>query len=111
VQFVDEADVVAALLAAGPSEATGVCNVATDDWLDAHDIAALSGGKVVTLPRRVLLGAAELARRSRLFPFGADRAVLVAGPLALEVTRARRVLGWAPSRSSREVLAEMLTAG
>jgi nucleoside-diphosphate-sugar epimerase len=108
VQFVDEADVVAAFVAAGLSVATGACNVATVDWLDAAALAQLSGGRVLALPRRALLGLSEMGRRSHLLPFGADRAVLVAGPLALGVQRAERALGWRPQRTSAEVLSRAL---
>ena len=111
VQFVDEADVVAALVAGGRSPATGACNVATDDWLDAAAIARLSGGRVLALPRRLLLRSAEVGRRLGLSPFGADRAVLLSGPLALDPALARRTLGWAPTRRSAEVLAAMVRAG
>jgi UDP-glucose 4-epimerase len=108
VQFLDQADVVAALLAAGWSSVTGPCNVATTDWLDAPAIASLSGGRLITLPRGVLLGTAQLARRVHLAPFGADRAVLVAGPLALDAGRAGEAaaaLGRRPSCAPERGLA------
>jgi UDP-glucose 4-epimerase len=105
LQFVDEADVVDALRGSGAATATGVVNVATSDWLDAPAVASVAGGRVVAVPRRVLIGASEVGRRARLLPFGADRAVLLSGPLALSVDRAADVLGWRPSRTSREVLA------
>jgi len=105
VQFLDEADAVAALVAGGWSEFTGICNVGTADWLDASAIAALWGTRVVPLPRRVLLAGAEAGRRLGIFPFGADRAVLLAGPLALGVQLAPAAIGWRPGRTSVQVLA------
>ncbi|HLY81365.1 MAG TPA: hypothetical protein VKQ71_00195, partial [Acidimicrobiales bacterium] len=105
LQFVDEADVAAALVAAGPSGATGVCNVATADWLSAADIARIAGGRVLRLPRTVLVGASEVIYRLRLLPFGADRSALLNGPLALDCTRAGELLGWRPTRRSADVLA------
>lgn len=107
-QFVDEADVADAFIRAGRRAMAGVLNVATSDWLDAPALAALSGGKVVALPRAVLLGLSEAARRCRLLPFGADRAVLIDGPLALDNTRAGQELGWHPQSSSHDVLARAL---
>lgn len=119
LQFVDEADAVAAVVAAGRLAVGGpaaaahdargpvplVVNVATDDWLDAAGIAAVTGGRVLRLPLRVLIAASEAGRRARLAPFGADRAVLVNGPLALDNHVAARTLGWRPTRPSVEVLA------
>ena len=110
LQFVDEADVVAALLLAGSAAHAGVVNVATVDWLDAPALARLAGGRVVAVPRGVLIGLSEWGRRLGLLPFGADRSVLLSGPLAMSVDRAAEVLGWRPARSSREVLARALAA-
>jgi UDP-glucose 4-epimerase len=105
LQFVDEADVADALLAAGRPASAGVFNVATDDWLSAADIAKIAGGRVIHLPRSVLVGASEVLFRFRLLPFGADRAALVNGPLALDCTKAAHELDWRPSRRSADVLA------
>ncbi len=110
VQFLDEADVVAALLAAGRA-GSGVgplLNVAPPDWLSAADIARISGGRVVALPGPALLGVAEIGRRLRLLPFGADRAVLLGGPLALDPAAAGAELGWQARWSSADVLAAAL---
>ncbi|MCU4184357.1 NAD-dependent epimerase/dehydratase family protein [Acidiferrimicrobium sp. IK] len=135
VQFLDEQDAVEALLAAGRAVLGGggpglggggpglggggvglaggsglVLNAATTDWLSASDIAAVSGGRVLTVSRRLLLAASEAGRRARLLPFGADRAALLGGPLALDSARAGELLGWAPTRTSAAVLAEALGA-
>ena len=105
LQFVHEDDAVAALRAAAVAGAAGeVVNVATDDWLDEGEIATLAGGRVVRLPRRVMLAVAEAAFRTRVFDAGADRAVLLSGPLALDCTRAHDVLGWRATRGSADVL-------
>jgi UDP-glucose 4-epimerase len=108
LQFVGEDDVASALLAAGMSSATGVWNIATDDWMSAADIAALAGGRVLRLPRALLVGASEAVFRLGLLPFGADRAALLNGPLALDCALAARELGWRPTRRSAEVLAAAL---
>jgi nucleoside-diphosphate-sugar epimerase len=62
----------------------------------------------VALPAPALFAVAEWARRLRLSPFGVDRAVLLAGPLALDPARAERELGWRASKGSAEVLAGFL---
>jgi nucleoside-diphosphate-sugar epimerase len=108
LQFLDEDDAARALFAAGRSEATGVFNVATDDWLSEVDIARLAGGRVVRVPLGLALSAAEVAVRLRLLPFGADRAVFLNGPIAIDPGRAAATLGWHPTRRSADVLAEFL---
>jgi len=113
LQFLAEDDAAAALHLAGGSDVTGVVNVATEDWLTADDIARVAGSRlgVVRLPRRLLLAGSEAGFRLRLLPFGADRAVMVTGPLALDPARAAAELGWRPTRSSADVLADALAAG
>jgi len=108
LQFLDEDDAAGALLAAGTSDATGVWNVAPPDWLDEHDIARMAGGRVLRLPTRAALTVAELGLRARVLPFGADRACLLDGPLALDPSRALDAFGWRATRSSAEVLTAAL---
>jgi UDP-glucose 4-epimerase len=111
VQWLDESDAVAGLLAAGQALLAGtgvngqVLNLATTDWLAANDVAQLARSRVIELPLSALVGLSELGKRLRVTPFGADRAVLIAGPLALSVTRAERLLGWRPRKTSAGVLA------
>jgi UDP-glucose 4-epimerase len=105
LQFLDEDDAARGLLEAGLRAATGTWNLAPPDWLDAPDVAAIAGGRVVRLPLRALMACSEGAFRARLLPFGADRACLLAGPLALDVARAREDLGWTATQTSAEVLA------
>jgi nucleoside-diphosphate-sugar epimerase len=111
LQFLDEDDAARALELGGSSTATGVVNVAPGDWLDAPGVARVARSRVVRLPRPLLTGVAEAAFRLRLTPFGADRAILVRGPLALSSERAAAVLGWTATRSSAEVLAAALGRG
>jgi UDP-glucose 4-epimerase len=114
VQWLDEDDAVAGLLAVGrdllgAGRAAGqVVNVATTDWLGSGDTARLAAGRAVVLPRRVLIGVADLGRRLGLSPFGADRAALINGPLALSVTKAERLVGWRPTWTSDQVLSAAL---
>ena len=91
-----------------PDVAGEVVNLATADWLSADDVAGIAGGHVLALPRRALVLASELSRRAHLTPFGADRASLIGGPLALSIEKAGRLLGWEPRRTSGEVLGAAL---
>jgi UDP-glucose 4-epimerase len=109
VQFLHEDDAAEALHRAGSARVTGVVNVATPDWLTEADVSRLTGGRVLRLPRRLMLSLAEAAWRARLVGFGADRAVLISGPLALDWRLASGVLGWTASRGSAPVLAEFVT--
>lgn len=108
LQFLDEDDAARALELGGSSTATGVINVAPADWLDAAAVAGVAGSRVVRLPGRLLTAMSEAAFRLKLTPFGADRAILVRGPLALSCDRVAAVLGWAATDRSAEVLARAL---
>lgn len=116
-QWLDEADAVELLLRTGadllgPKRAAGtVLNAATEDWLSAQDIARLAGSRVLKAPRGAVLRAAQLAWRAGLSPFGADRAVLISGPLALCAAKARDLLGWRAAQSSEQVLSAALARG
>ena len=109
LQFMHEDDAAAALLTAVKSEtADGRYNVATQDWLDENAVADVSGGRVVRLPFAVLLHGSQVARRLHLMDIGADRAVLLNGPLALDPAKAAQELGWKARKGSAQVLAEFL---
>ncbi len=108
LQFLDEADAACALHGAGSSAVTGVVNIAPADWLSARGVAQVAGSFVVPLPSSVLLAGSEAARRLHLTPFGADRAILLNGPLAMDPARAAAQLGWTATKSSAEVLASAL---
>jgi nucleoside-diphosphate-sugar epimerase len=110
LQFVDEADAVDALVAAGRADGPlpAVLNVAPPDWDDGSGVSAAAGSRVVRVPRAVLLGASRLGRRAGLLPFGVDRAVLLSGPLALDPSAAAVHLGWRAARTSAATLRAML---
>jgi UDP-glucose 4-epimerase len=111
VQFLHEDDAAAALLAAVKrGDVEGLYNVATEDWLDEKGVAGVSGGRVVRLPLPVLVWGSELARRVRLLDFGADRSILLNGPLALDPGRAAKDLGWQARQGSAQVLHEFLAS-
>jgi nucleoside-diphosphate-sugar epimerase len=114
LQWLDEDDAVEGLLAAGRSLLGGggidghVLNLAPSDWLGPSDMAELAHSRVLELPRGVLVGMSELMKRLGVTPFGADRAALIGGPLAVSATKAHRLLGWQPAKTSAEVLVEAL---
>lgn len=114
-QWMHEDDAAAGLLCLGeallrsPEHVSGqVFNLTTEDWLTEADIAALAKSRVVRLPGPALDCAADLARRAGVVPFGADRSVLVRGPLAASPQKAAEKLGWSAARSSRDVMLHAL---
>jgi nucleoside-diphosphate-sugar epimerase len=104
LQFIHEDDVTRGLLQAGFLGTPGTWNLATEDWLDAQGVAAISGGRVVAVPRTLLVKGSEAAYRLHLVPFGADRSALIDGPLALDPARAIADLEWRPRLSSATTL-------
>ena len=110
VQFLHEADAAAAVLAAVHSPAEGVFNVAPQDWLDEHAVATVTGGRVVRLPLGLLVRGSNVAARLRLLGFGADRAIFLNGPLALDASRAEADLAWKAQQASAEVLSGFLSS-
>jgi len=110
VQFLHEADAAAAVLAAVHSSGDGVYNVAPQDWLDEQAVATVTGGRVVRLPLGLLVHGSNVAARLRLTGFGADRAIFLNGPLALDAGRAQADLGWKAQHATAEVLSGFLSA-
>ncbi|HET9058526.1 MAG TPA: NAD-dependent epimerase/dehydratase family protein [Acidimicrobiales bacterium] len=111
LQWAHEQDAVNALMRLGqalvgdaPGVSGEVFNVSTTDWLDEVDVGRLAGGRVLALPRRLIMGAAQIGYRCRLSPFGADRAVFLDGPLAVSSAKFLQRLGWSARWTSQEVL-------
>jgi nucleoside-diphosphate-sugar epimerase len=104
LQWLHEDDVAAALHLAGKSDAVGLVNVAPRDWMAASEVAGIARSRVVRVRLPLLLAGSELAFRMGLMPFGADRAILLRGPLALDPRRAFASFGWQAARSSADVL-------
>jgi nucleoside-diphosphate-sugar epimerase len=63
---------------------------------------------VVRLPLGLLVRGSEVARRLRMLDFGADRSIMLNGPLALDPARAAAELGWRAQQGSAQVLREFL---
>lgn len=108
LQFLDQDDAVRALHMAGKADATGVFNIATDDWLSEKEIASLAHSRVMRLPLGMTLKTSEVLAWTKFLPFGADRACMLNGPLALSPAAAADALGWKPTRTSTDVLAAAL---
>ena len=57
------------------------------------------------LPFRLLVRGSDVAARLGLLGFGADRAIFLNGPLALDPGRARAAFGWKAARGSAQYAA------
>jgi nucleoside-diphosphate-sugar epimerase len=108
VQFLHEDDAATAVLAAVHESVDGVYNIAPEDWLDEHAVATIAGGRVVRLPLGLLVRGSNLAARLHLMGFGADRAIFLNGPVALDPGRAFEAFRWRAERDSAQVLQEFL---
>ncbi|MGL5817834.1 MAG: NAD-dependent epimerase/dehydratase family protein [Phycicoccus sp.] len=106
VPVVHTDDVADAVVGALAKRAGGAFNLAAEPPLTAAVLAAVLGARSVHVPAAVLraaLSAAWHARLQQVDPGWLDLAYAV--PL-LDTTRARTVLGWAPSTDGPSVLAE-----
>ena len=88
--------------------ARGAFNVAAGDVLDLTTVAELLKTRTVPLPYGIARAAAGLAYQARLSPTEAGWLDLGSRAPLLRTDRARTVLGWTPTRSGREALAELL---
>jgi hypothetical protein len=89
-------------------DARGAFNLAADPVLDADRLADILGSRAITGPAS--MARAALATLWHLHVVPAEPALLdlVLAVPELDVTRARQVLGWAPTTSSVDALRETL---
>lgn len=102
----DVADAIARML---EQRAGGAFNVAADPPMTAARIAEVLGARLVHVPAPVLRGLLAGSWHARLQPIDAGWLDLGMAVPLLDSTRARTVLGWAPTRTAEETLAEVLT--
>jgi UDP-glucose 4-epimerase len=86
----------------------GAFNVAADPVLDAHRLAELLDARVVRVPRRLVRTAVAAAWRVHAIPATPTLLDLALSLPAMDVTRARQVLGWAPRHSSLDAIGAFL---
>lgn len=108
VQFVHASDVASAVVSAVELRYRGAVNLAADPILDAHDLAAAFGGRVVRVPGPLVRGAAALAWRARLLPMSPGWVDLALASPVMRTDRARAELGWVPRWNAHETLADLL---
>ena len=110
VQVVHGEDMARAYVLACTQPVTGAFNIAAEPVLDPPTLAALLGARTVPLPAAALRGLVALAWRLHLVPVDPGWVDIARRTPLLDTTRARTVLGWAPTRDAGEALLETLTA-
>ncbi|SFK97474.1 NAD-dependent epimerase/dehydratase family protein [Geodermatophilus ruber] len=110
VQFVHADNVAAALERMLDRRAPGPFNLAAEPLLDADALARVLGTVRVPVPAVVLRTVLAAAFTARLVPTEPGWLDLGLQAPALDTSRARRVLDWAPAHRGDEVLAEFVAA-
>ena len=106
VQVVHTDDVADAIVRVLEQRATGAFNLAAEPPLTRDDIADVLGARPVHVPRQVLRAATDAAWRARLQSLDPGWIDLAFAVPLLDATRARQELGWQPSVTARDALAE-----
>ena len=89
----------------------GAFNIAPDDFLAPQDMAdLLAGGRLVELPHGLIRTALAGAWRVRLAAIDEGWFDLGTSIPMLDASRARSVLRWAPTRTTREAVLEVVDA-
>lgn len=109
LQAVHADDVADVVRRAVTGDARGAFNVATDDVVDADGLGEVLRARTVIVPDTAAVLATAAAWRLRLIPSDDQLLRLLLGLPTLDSGRARRELGWEPTRSGHAVLREALT--
>ena len=107
-QAVHTDDVAEAYRLAIVGDAKGAFNIAADPVLDPSELARILGARQVPAPARLLRLAADISWKAHLQPTPAGWVDLAIESPILDTSRARRELGWQPTRTSGEALCELL---
>jgi UDP-glucose 4-epimerase len=107
-QGVHSHDVGEAYRQAVSRDVRGAFNIAADPVLDPDELGRLLDARPVRLPEWALRGAMDLSWRLRLQPSPPGWLDLALGVPLMDVSRARRELGFAPVSGAGEALLELL---
>jgi UDP-glucose 4-epimerase len=107
-QAVHSRDVGDAYRRALSSEARGAFNLAAEPTIGASELAQVLRARPVKVPAALLRAAAAVTYRLHLQPSEPGWVDMALAVPLMDCTRARRELGWEPSRSSTDALAELL---
>jgi nucleoside-diphosphate-sugar epimerase len=106
-------DVADAVVRVIETKSTGAFNLAADPPVGADDIARALGARPVHVPSSVLGAVIDLTWRARVQPIDRGWVDMIFTVPLLDCTRAHDQLGWRPTWSSTETLADLVagTAG
>jgi UDP-glucose 4-epimerase len=107
-QAVHSLDVGEAYRQAVVRDVSGPFNLAADPVIGPAELSALLRARGIGVPPRLLRAAADLSWRLRLQPSPAGWVDLALGAPLMDTSRAVEQLGWSPSTSSLDALAELL---
>ena len=107
-QAVGSDDVGEAYRQAAVREVEGAFNIAAEPDIGPPELASLLRARRLKMAAGVLRGAASLTWRAHLQPADAGWIDLALGVPLMDVSRARRELGWQPRTGSLEALGELL---
>ena len=110
VGFVHADDVADALVRILDRRASGPFNLAAEPTLDADGLARALGTRRIPVPAFVLRAALTAAHTAHLVPTEPGWLDLGLGAPALDTTRARNLLGWAPVHPGDAVLRQFVAA-
>ena len=102
--FIHDTDLVAVLVRAVTSPATGVFNVAGDGALTIDEIAVLLGKPVLRIPPWLLAAALTVARPFGLTRYGPEQVMFLRWRPVLSNRRLKEGFGYVPRFSSRNAL-------
>ncbi|RKT89100.1 Nucleoside-diphosphate-sugar epimerase [Saccharopolyspora antimicrobica] len=107
-QAVHSDDVGEAYRLAALSSSSGAFNIAAEPLIDTRVLGELLGTHTMTLPSQVARGALSTAWKLHLVPASPDLFDAFLRLPIMDTSRARDELGWTPSRSSTEAVADFL---
>jgi nucleoside-diphosphate-sugar epimerase len=107
-QAVHSLDVGEAYHQAVIRDVRGPFNIAADPVLDPGELGRLLAARPVPVPVRTVRGLVDLTWRLRLQPTPPGWLDLALGVPLMDVSRAHRLLGWAPTHGAGEALLELL---
>lgn len=103
--FIWDEDLVAIVLLAVTGEQTGIFNVAGDGAMTVREIAAALGKPTLPVPEPLLRGVLAVAKPLRLTQYGPEQTKFLQFRPVLDNTRLKEVMGFRPTRTTREAFA------
>lgn len=108
LQLVWDGDVAEAIHLSLKKDVRGAFNIAPDDWLDIKEVAKILDKPIITIPFAVAYVIAKVSWALHLSKY--FHPAWVAGiryPLVVDNSKAKKELGWRPTKTTRELLRQI----